>query len=94
MHTIMKSLDGSAIKELTVSSKHNDDTIYIELHDTGLVHGPAIQEGESQFSNGTWLRQAKELLKPYSGELTVSNKPHDNLYTISIPYGVGNNKER
>ncbi len=92
MHTVMKSLDGSDIKELTVSSKHNDDTIYIELHDTGLARGPAIQEDESQPFNGAWLRQAKELLKPYSGELTVSNKPHDNLYTISIPYGAGNNK--
>ena len=94
MNTIMKSFDGSDIKELTVSSKHDDDTIYIELHDTGLVKAAAIQGGESQPSNGTWLREAKELLKPYSGELTVSNKPHDNLYTISIPYGAGNNKER
>ncbi|TNF53452.1 HAMP domain-containing histidine kinase [bacterium] len=93
INTIMKSFDGSDVKELTVSSNHNDDTIYIEIHDTGLVHGPDIQEGEYQPSNGTWLKHAKELLRPYRGELTVSNKPHDNLYTISIPYRASDNKE-
>jgi signal transduction histidine kinase len=93
MNTIMKSFDGSDVKELIVSSKHNDDTIYIEIHDTGLVEGQDIQEGGFQTFNGTWLKQAKELLRPYSGELTVSNKPHDNLYTISIPYGVSDDKE-
>ncbi|MDX1778118.1 MAG: hypothetical protein R3339_04510, partial [Thermodesulfobacteriota bacterium] len=58
-----------------------------------LVKDPDIPEGECQPSNGVWLKHAKELLKPYSGELTISNKPHDNLYTISIPYGISDNKE-
>ena len=94
INTIIKSFEESNIKELTVSSKHNDDTIYIEIHDTGLVQASDIQEGESQPFNGIWLKQAQELLRPYSGELTVSNKPHDNLYTISIPYGASDDKER
>ena len=93
INTIMKSFDESDVKELTVSSKHNDDTIYIEIHDTGLVQGPDIQEGEYQPSNGTWLKHARELLRPYSGELKVSTKPHDNHYTISIPYGARDDKE-
>jgi nitrogen-specific signal transduction histidine kinase len=93
INTIMKSFDGSDVKELTISSKHNDDTIYIEIHDTGLVKDPDIPEGECQPSNGIWLKHAKELLSPYSGELTISNKPHDNLYTISIPYGISDDKE-
>ncbi|MDX1779475.1 MAG: histidine kinase dimerization/phospho-acceptor domain-containing protein, partial [Thermodesulfobacteriota bacterium] len=73
INTIMKSFDGSDVKELTISSKHNDDTIYIEIHDTGLVKDPDIPEGECQPSNGIWLKHAKELLRPYSGELTISN---------------------
>ena len=93
MNTIMKSFDGSDVKELTVSSNHNEDTIYIEIHDTGLVNGPDMQEGEYQPSNGVWLKHAKELLRPYSGELKVSTKPHDNHYTISIPYGARDDKE-
>ena len=93
INTIMKSFDGSDVKELTISSKHNDDTIYIEIHDTGLVKDPDIPEGDCQPSNEIWLKHAKELLKPYSGELTISNKPHDNLYTISIPYGISDDKE-
>lgn len=93
INTIMKSFDGSDVKELTVSSKHNDDTIYIEIHDTGLIHDENDGEGEAQSSNGIWLKNVKELLRPYSGELQISSKPHDNLYTISIPYGLSN-KER
>jgi nitrogen-specific signal transduction histidine kinase len=93
INTIMKSFDGSDVKELTVSSKHNDETIYIEIHDTGSVQDSDIQEGGNQPFNGTWLKYAKELLRPYNGELTVSNKPHDNLYTISIPYGARDDKE-
>ena len=93
INTIMKSFDGSDVKELTVSSKHNDETIYIEIHDTGLVHDENDREGETQSSNGIWLKNVKELLRPYSGELQISSKPHDNLYTISIPYGLSN-KER
>jgi signal transduction histidine kinase len=68
INTIMKSFDGSDVKELTISSKHNDDTIYIEIHDTGLVKDPDIPEGEGQPSNGIWLKHAKEVLSPYSGE--------------------------
>jgi hypothetical protein len=84
----MKSFDGSDVKELTVSSKHNDDTIYIEIHDTGLVPDENTREGKTHSSNGIWLKQVKELLRPYNGELQISSKPHDNLYTISIPYGL------
>ena len=93
INTIMKSFEGSDVKELTVSSKHNDDTICIEIHDTGLAHGENGREGKAQASNGIWLKNVKELLRPYRAELEISSKPHDNLYTISIPYGLSD-KER
>ena len=88
INTIMKSFDGSDVKELTVSSSHDDDTIYIEIHHTGLAPGQGVKECQSQSANGIWLTHIKTLLKPYNAELKISNKPNDNLYTIIIPYGV------
>ena len=84
----MKSFDSSDRKELTVSSKHDDDTIYIEIHDTGLANGQDVKECQPQSPNGIWLTHIQSLLKPYNAEFRMSNKPHDNLYTIRIPYGV------
>jgi len=88
INTSMKSFDGSNVKELTVSSSHDDDNIYIEIHDTGLAPGQGVKECQSQSANSIWLTHIKTLLKPYNAELQISNKPHDNLYTITIPYGV------
>jgi len=83
---VMESIDGSEIKELTVSSRYDKDKIFIEIHDTGL-EAKEITQGREPLTPGEMrLNHALELLKPYKAELKVRSKPHDNLYTICIPY--------
>jgi signal transduction histidine kinase len=83
---VMESIDGSEIKELTVSSRYDKENICIEIHDTGL-EAKEITHGREPLTPGEMrLNHALELLKPYKAELKVRSKPHDNLYTICIPY--------
>jgi len=82
----MESIDQSEVKELTISSKHNENNIYIEIHHTGL-EGKKLNKGHQLLSSREIrLNQTYELLKPYNAELKIRNKPHDNLYSIRIPY--------
>jgi signal transduction histidine kinase len=82
----MESIDGSEVKGLTVSSRYDKDTIYIEVHDTGL-EAKEITRGRHPSTPGEIrLQQTLEMLKPYKAELKVRSKLHDNLHTICIPY--------
>jgi len=82
---VMESIDGSDIKELTVSSRCDEENICIEIHDTGLGAGKVTQ-GHQPLTSGEkrWV-QTCELLKPYDAELKIRSKPHDNHYIIRIP---------
>ena len=82
---VMESIDGSDIKELTVSSRCDEENICIEIHDTGLEAGK-ITQGHQPLTSGEkrWV-QTCELLKPYDAELKIRSKPHDNHYIIRIP---------
>ncbi len=82
---VMESIDGSEVKELTISSKCDEDNIYIEIHDTGL-EAEKVTQGHQPLTPGEkrWV-QTCELLRPYDAELKIRSKPHDNLYTIRIP---------
>jgi hypothetical protein len=40
-----------------------------------------------------WLAQVKALLKPYNAEVKIISKPHDTLYTMSIPCAVSGGKQ-
>jgi len=82
---VMESIDGSDIKELTVSSRCDEKNICIEIHDTGLEAGKVTQ-GHQPLTSGEkrWV-QTCELLKPYDAELKIRSKPHDNHYIIRIP---------
>lgn len=83
----MESLDQSEVKELTVTSKYDESNIYIEIHDTGSVAAENIAQGNQPSPPKEMrLAQIHELLKPYNAELKIRGKPHDNLYTIRIPY--------
>jgi nitrogen-specific signal transduction histidine kinase len=88
MNHVIEAFDGSDVKELTIKSKHDDTALYIEIHHTGLEGGDRAEKGLMQPSDGMWLTQVKALLKPYNAAVKVISKPHDNLYTMSIPYTV------
>jgi len=82
----MESIDQSEVKELTVTSKHNKNNIYIEIHDTGLGTKKLTKGPQHLIPGEIRLNQTYELLKSYNAELKIRNKPHDNLYSICIPY--------
>jgi hypothetical protein len=92
MNHVMEALDGSDVKELTIKSKHDDTALYIEIHHTGLEGGDRTEKEPVQPSDGMWLTQVHALLKPYNAEVKIISKPHDTLYTISIPYAVSGRK--
>lgn len=82
----MESIDQSEVKELTITSKYDKNNIYIKFHDTGLVPKKVSQGDQPLNSREMRLTQTHELLRPYDAELKIRNKPHDNLYSIRIPY--------
>jgi len=87
----IESIDQSEVKELTITSKYNKNNIYIKIHDTGVETKRVAQEHQSLTSREMRLNQTHELLKLYDAELKIRSNPHDNLYTIRIPYkGAGN----
>jgi signal transduction histidine kinase len=92
MNHVMESLEGSDVKELTIKSTHDDTALYIEIHHTGVEDGDTTEKDTGQPSDGMWLTQVKALLKPYGTEVKVESKPHDTLYTMSIPYAVSGGK--
>ncbi len=89
MSNAMQSLGRSEKKELTVSTRYADDTIYLEVHDTGCDGEQGAQDCCVSLSDTTWLAHARELLKPYDAKLQITRKPHDNCYTITIPSATG-----
>jgi signal transduction histidine kinase len=94
MNHVMETLDGSDVKELTIKSKYDDTALYIEIHHTGLEGGESTGKEPTQLSDGLWLTQVNALLKPYNAEVKIVTKPHDNLYTIRIPYSVSGGNRR
>jgi len=90
----IESIDQSEVKELTITSKYNKNNIYIKIHDTGVETKKAPQGHQSLTPRERRLNQAHELLKPYDAELTIRSEPHDNLYTIRIPYKRGGNTNK
>jgi nitrogen-specific signal transduction histidine kinase len=82
----MESIDQSEVKELTVTSKYDENNIYIEIHDTGLGAKKIAKGHQPLTPREMRLTQTYELLKPYGAELNFKSKSHDNLYTIRIPY--------
>ena len=82
----MESFEQSEVKELSITSKYDTNTIYIEIRDTGIKAGK-IAQGHQPLTPGEMrLAQVRELLQPYNAELKIRSKSHDNLYTIRIPY--------
>jgi hypothetical protein len=88
MNHVMEALDGSDVKELTIKSKYDDTALYIEIHHTGLEGGGRTEKEPMQPSDGMWLPQVNALLKPYNAEVKIVGKPHDTLYTMTIPYTI------
>ena len=88
MHHVMEALDGSDVKELTIKSRYDDTALYIEIHHTGLERGDRTEKESINTSNSMWLHPVKAMLKPYNAEVKIVTKPHDNLYTMSIPYAA------
>lgn len=84
VRAMLASLAGSDRKELTITTRRNDDTVLVEFNDTGL-------DGDRPGQDFSALRLASvsALLKPYGAALTVSRKPHDNRYILTIPCGNG-----
>lgn len=83
----MESLGQSDIKELTITSKYDKNSVYIEIHDTGAL----AQKGTKGRHRPLTLREMRfdlacELLKLYGAEVKVKSKSQDNLYAIRIPY--------
>jgi len=83
---VMESINRSEVKELTITNKHDEDNIYIEIHDTGMEANMLTQGNQLFATVEKRLAQTRELLKYYDAELEIISKPHDNLYTIRIPY--------
>lgn len=79
---VMEALAGSEVKELTVKSKDDGTALHIAIHHTGLENA----ERAAKEPDGAWLKQVRTLLKPYNAEVKIVSTPHDNLYTMSIPY--------
>lgn len=80
----LASLAGSDKKELTITTRREDNAVQVEFNDTGL-------DGDrpGQDSSAMRLASASALLKPYGAVITVTRKPHDNRYTLTIPCGGG-----
>ena len=88
MYHVMETLEGSDVKELTIKSSYDDTALSIEIHHTGLERRNSTGKEPMQPSDGMWLNQVKTLLKPYDAEVKIVTKPHDNRYTVSIPYAA------
>lgn len=86
IRNVMESIDQSDVKELHVGCKYDNDNIWIEIHDTGLEAKRIAEGHQPDTAAEKRLAQIRELLKHYDAELTIRSKPHDNLYTIRIPY--------
>jgi len=87
-------------KELTITTRHNEESIFVDIHDTGC----GINEEEKQkifdpffttkqlhgsdgpTGTGLGLHSAYTLLNKYGARITVKSEPDDTMFTIEIPY--------
>ncbi len=82
----MECIEQSEAKELSITTRYDENNIYIEIRDTG-IKAKKMTQGRQPLTPGEMrLAQVQELLQPYNAEMKIRNKSHDNLYTIRIPY--------
>ena len=86
IRNVMECIEQSEAKELTITTRYDENNIYIEIRDTGIKAKKITRGRQPSTPEEMRLAQVRELLQPYNAELKIRSKSHDNLYTIRIPY--------
>jgi signal transduction histidine kinase len=92
------AMEGCEKPVLTITTRCNEEFIYVDIHDTGVGIPPEniprlfkpffttkpIKEG-SLTGTGLGLHSCYQLLSPYGAQFEVKSQPGDTTFTVKIP---------
>ncbi len=92
------AMEGCEKPVLTITTRCNEEYVYIDFHDTGVgippENIPHLFEpffstksisGETLAGAGLGLHSCYQLLSPYGAQFVVKSKPGDTTFTVKIP---------
>ncbi|MBM4464259.1 MAG: PAS domain-containing protein [Chloroflexi bacterium] len=92
------AMEGCEKPVLTITTRCNDECIYVDVHDTGVgipaEDIPHLFEpffttkpisGGTLRGTGLGLHSCYQLLRPYGAEFEVKSRPGDTTFTVKIP---------
>ena len=92
------AMEGCEKPVLTITTRGNEECIYIDIHDTGVgippENIPHLFEpffttkpisGETLTGTGLGLHSCYQLLSPYGARFKVESQPGDTTFTVKIP---------
>jgi signal transduction histidine kinase len=92
------AMEGCEKPVITITTRSDDECVYIEFHDTGVgippENIPHLFEpffstkpisGETLTGTGLGLHSCYQLLSPYGAQFEVKSKPGDTTFTVRIP---------
>ena len=92
------AMEGCEKPVLTITTRCNEECIYIDFHDTGVGIPPEniphlfepffstkFVNGETLTGAGLGLHSCYQLLSPYGAQFVVKSEPGDTTFTVKIP---------